>query len=203
MGVGAASVIAPAYIAEISPARLRGRLGSLQQLAIVTGIFVALLVDYWFTTTAGSASKELWFGLDAWRWMFLSLPVPAVLYGGLALTIPESPRYLVAKGRVKEAATVLRRFVAAQPDDKIAEIQQTLESDHEIALSDLRGPRFGLLPIVWAGILLSVFSVSFPRLSAIGLGLTYAIYAAFALLSLVFVLRAIKETQGKELEEMV
>jgi MFS family permease len=135
--------------------------------------------------------------------MFLSLLAPAVLYGGLALTIPESPRYLVAKGRVKEAATVLRRFVAAQPDDKIAEIQQTLESDHEIALSDLRGLRFGLLPIVWAGILLSVFPVSFPRLSAIGLGLTYAIYAAFALLSLVFVLRAIKETQGKELEEMV
>ena len=92
MGVGAASVIAPAYIAEISPSRLRGRLGSLQQLAIVSGIFVALLVDYWLATKAGSATKELWFGVDAWRWMFLSLLIPALLYGGLALTIPESPR---------------------------------------------------------------------------------------------------------------
>src|SRR5674536_396103 len=62
MGVGAASVIAPAYIAEISPASIRGRLGSLQQLAIVTGIFVALLSDYALAAAAGGASAELWFG---------------------------------------------------------------------------------------------------------------------------------------------
>jgi SP family sugar:H+ symporter-like MFS transporter len=157
MGVGAASVIAPAYIAEISPAGLRGRLGSLQQLAIVTGIFVALLVDYGFATSAGSASNEFWFGIDAWRWMFLSLLVPGVVYGVLSLTIPESPRYLVAKNRLPEAAAVLRRFIAGKPEDKIEEIQGTLKSDHDFRLSDLLGPSFGLLPIVWIGILLSVF----------------------------------------------
>ena len=109
LGVGAASVIAPAYIAEISPAHLRGRLGSLQQLAIVSGIFVALLVDYALVAGSGSALAPLWFGLAAWRWMFLSLLVPALAYGLLALTIPESPRYLVAKEQLDKAAQVLRR----------------------------------------------------------------------------------------------
>src|SRR5918911_4334352 len=70
LGVGAASVIAPAYIAEIAPAHLRGRLGSLQQLAIVTGIFVALLSDAFLAALAGGAEHDLWFGLPAWRWMF-------------------------------------------------------------------------------------------------------------------------------------
>jgi MFS transporter, SP family, sugar:H+ symporter len=157
MGVGAASVIAPAYIAEISPAHIRGRLGSLQQLAIVVGIFVALLVDYALATAAGGAGKELWLGLEAWRWMFLSLMLPALVYGTLSLQIPESPRYLVARERLAEARTVLDRYVGGNTEAKIHDIRQTLVSDHEMRLSDLRGPRFGLLPIVWVGILLSVF----------------------------------------------
>jgi MFS transporter, SP family, sugar:H+ symporter len=70
IAVGAASVIAPAYIAEVSPAHLRGRLGSLQQLAIVTGIFAALLSNYFIAVGAGSAIAPLWFGIPAWRWMF-------------------------------------------------------------------------------------------------------------------------------------
>ncbi|WP_051114305.1 sugar porter family MFS transporter [Actinopolymorpha alba] len=157
MGVGAASVIAPAYIAEISPARVRGRLGSLQQLAIVSGIFVALLVDYALATAAGGAMRDLWFGLPAWRWMFFSLLVPAVAYGSLALLIPESPRYLVASGRLAEARGVLEEYVGGDPDEKIREIQGTLAAARRTRLSDLRGPRLGLLPIVWVGILLSVF----------------------------------------------
>src|SRR5690242_17213927 len=87
LGVGAASVIAPAYIAEIAPASIRGRLGSLQQLAIVSGIFVALLSDYFLATSAGSATDTLWLGLAAWRWMFITLTVPALAYGILALQI--------------------------------------------------------------------------------------------------------------------
>ncbi len=157
IGVGAASVIAPAYIAEISPAHIRGRLGSLQQLAIVSGIFVALLVDYGLATAAGGATKELWFGMDAWRWMFLSLAVPALTYGVLALQIPESPRYLVAAHRESEARGVLARYVGGNVEAKIREIQRTLVSDHPVRLGDLRGPRLGLLPIVWVGILLSAF----------------------------------------------
>ena len=75
LGVGIASVIAPAYIAEIAPASLRGRLGSLQQLAIVTGIFISLLVDYIFATVAGGSTQVVW-GLPAWRWMFLAMCHP-------------------------------------------------------------------------------------------------------------------------------
>src|SRR3569833_1973107 len=91
IGVGAASVIAPAYIAEISPASIRGRLGSLQQLAIATGIFIALLVDALLARTAGGAGEDLWLGLEAWRWMFISLALPGLVYAVLSMTIPESP----------------------------------------------------------------------------------------------------------------
>src|SRR3954470_10161801 len=87
--VGVASVIAPAYIAEVAPARIRGRLGSLQQLAIVTGIFLSLLIDYVLATAAGGSEKDLWLGLEAWRWMFISMAIPSLLYGGLALTLSE------------------------------------------------------------------------------------------------------------------
>jgi MFS transporter, SP family, sugar:H+ symporter len=103
LGVGAALVIAPAYIAEIAPASIRGRLGSLQQLAIVSGIFVVLLSDYLLATAAGGANNDLWLGLAAWRWMFITLIVPALAYGILAMQIPESPRYLMFRGRTEEA----------------------------------------------------------------------------------------------------
>ncbi|BDI15238.1 hypothetical protein ANSO36C_10400 [Nostoc cf. commune SO-36] len=70
IAVGTASVIAPAYIAECSPSHLRGRLGSLQQLAIVVGIFIALICDYFIAMSAGSAESPFLFGIAAWRWMF-------------------------------------------------------------------------------------------------------------------------------------
>ena len=159
LAVGAASVIAPAYIAEISPAQMRGRLGSLQQMAIVVGIFAALLTDYALAAAAGGASGKLWFGLEAWRWMFISEALPALIYGVFAGMIPESPRYLVAKHRLKEAAQILYHFVSRTPppDVKIAEIQQTMQVEGTQSLHDLKGPWLGLLPIVWIGILLSVF----------------------------------------------
>jgi SP family sugar:H+ symporter-like MFS transporter len=157
--VGGASVIAPAYIAEVSPAHLRGRLGSMQQMAIVIGIFVALLVDYALAAAGGGASGRLWLGLQAWRWMFISEMVPALIYGVFAGMIPESPRYLVSKHRLEEAAQVLRRFVSRRPppEVKIAEIERTMRLESIQSLRDLRGPFLGLLPIVWVGILLSVF----------------------------------------------
>ncbi|MCW2724890.1 MAG: sugar transporter [Frankiales bacterium] len=158
VGVGVASVIAPAYIAEIAPARYRGRLGSLQQLAIVTGIFIALLTDAFLAFLAGGALHVLWLGLPAWRWMFLSMLVPSVAYGLLALQIPESPRYLVAKGETERAGAVLREVLGtSRVQNKIADIQRTLRREHQPRLGDLRGTSGGLLPIVWVGILLSVF----------------------------------------------
>jgi sugar porter (SP) family MFS transporter len=158
LAIGAASVIAPAYIAEISPADLRGRLGSLQQLAIVLGIFAALLADYVLVQVAGGSRKDVPWGGPAWRWMFITAAVPAIAYGLLALLIPESPRYLVKKGRIDDAKEVFTRVVqVADPEAKIREIKHTIAKDHPVRLSDLRGRLLGLQPIVWVGILLSVF----------------------------------------------
>ncbi len=160
IGVGIASVIAPTYIAEVSPAHARGRLGSMQQLAIVLGIFAALLSDAWLAGAAGGAAQPLWFGLAAWRWMFLVAVVPALIYGVLVFGIPESPRHLVAKGRTGEARTVLQQVLGigseAALDAKLHDIEHSLRSEYRPRLRDLRSAR-GLLPVVWIGIGLSVF----------------------------------------------
>lgn len=158
IGVGLASVIAPAYIAEIAPARVRGRLGSLQQLAIVIGIFVSLVVDYALAALAGNSKADLWFGLEAWRWMFLAMCIPALAYGFLSLTIPESPRYLIARGRIGEARGILAVLLGEKGLDlRIESIRATLGREKTPSIRDLRGPALGLLPIVWIGIGLSVF----------------------------------------------
>jgi MFS transporter, SP family, sugar:H+ symporter len=156
IAVGVASVIAPAYIAECSPAQMRGRLGSLQQLAIVLGIFIALLSDYFIAVSAGSAELPFLFGVAAWRWMFLTAAFPAVLYGMAALTIPESPRYLVAQGREQEASTVLAKILDGNVASKIEEIRHTVFKERKPNMSDLFGKNGRLLPIVWIGIGLSV-----------------------------------------------
>jgi MFS transporter, SP family, sugar:H+ symporter len=161
IGVGVASVIAPTYIAEVSPAQIRGRLGSMQQLAIVLGIFAALLSDAWLAGVAGGAAEPLWFGLAAWRWMFLVATLPALVYGTLVLGVPESPRHLVAKGRIDEARVVLRKVLNMHSetalDNKLRDIEDSLRSEHRPRLRDLCGKTAGLLPVVWIGILLSVF----------------------------------------------
>ncbi|WP_433798202.1 sugar porter family MFS transporter [Actinomycetospora sp. CA-084318] len=161
VGIGIASVIAPAYIAEIAPAHIRGRLGSLQQMAIVLGIFVALLSDALLAGVAGGAANEFWIGLEAWRWMFLVGVIPSVIYAVLALRIPESPRYLVAKGELEKAGQVLHSVEESRSPEsvqrKITEIAESLRRDVKPSLRDLTGQRFGLKPIVWVGILLSVF----------------------------------------------
>lgn len=157
LAVGAASVIAPAYIAECSPAHLRGRLGSLQQLAIVVGIFIALLCDYFIAVSAGSAESPFLFGIAAWRWMFWTEIPPAVLYGMSALMIPESPRYLVAQKREAEAANVLTKILGGDVSAKVQEIRQTVLQERQPRFSDLLTRSGGLLPIVWLGIGLSIF----------------------------------------------
>lgn len=159
IGVGAASVIAPAYIAEISPASIRGRRGSLQQLAIVIGIFLALLIDALLARSAGGAGEDLGLGLEAWRWMFISAALPGALYGALALTIPESPRYLVQKGQRDRARTVLAEVLETGVDARIDEISRSVAAEErtDASFADLRGPALGLKPIVWVGVLLSVF----------------------------------------------
>jgi MFS transporter, SP family, sugar:H+ symporter len=159
LGIGIASVIAPAYIGEVAPKSVRGGLASLQQLAITIGIFVALLSDFIFNSAAGNdATAALWLNLGAWRWMFLVGVVPAIVYGWLALSIPESPRYLLLIGKRDEAERVFSTIV---PKDEVQgavdDIEKAIAEDKKNANATLRGRSFGLHPIVWVGIILSVF----------------------------------------------
>ncbi len=158
LGIGIASVVAPAYIAEISPRQSRGGLASLQQLAITIGIFIALLSDALLAGIAGSASNQLWLGLEAWRWMFLVGVIPSVAYGIIALTLPESPRYLLATGHRDEAKAIFANLVPESDlDRQIGDIERSIAEDKEGLKATLRGKAFGLKPIVWIGIILSVF----------------------------------------------
>ena len=161
VGIGFASVIAPGYIAEVSPAKHRGTLATMQQMALVIGIFTALLTSAWFAWISGGAAEVLWLGLPAWRWMLISAALPSLIYGILAIRLPESPRFLAARGRTEEARTVLREVVGMRQeyniDAKITSILGTVKLESRQKFSDLLGGRFGLLPLVWIGILLSVF----------------------------------------------
>ncbi|CAL9347924.1 D-xylose-proton symporter [Nocardiopsis dassonvillei] len=159
IAIGMASVIAPTYIAEIAPAAYRGRLGSLQQLAIVLGIAVSQLADYLIALAAGGSAQNMLGPLQAWQWMLGAEVVPALVYLLLTLLIPESPRYLVRVGRTEEAARILAAVEGGGParlERRIAEIRAALGSETRPRLGDLRG-RFGLLPIVWIGMALSAF----------------------------------------------
>lgn len=157
MAFGAASVIAPAYIAEVSPARYRGRLGSMQQLAIVIGIFVALMSNLLIAQNAGGAAEAWLGGFAAWKWMFWIEAVPALVYLICATQIPESPRYLVIKDRDSDARRVLDKVLGkGAGETKIREIHESLSSEHKPRLSDILGPAL-FKKIVWLGIGLSVF----------------------------------------------
>jgi SP family sugar:H+ symporter-like MFS transporter len=138
--------------------RVIGGLASLQQLAITLGIFAALLSDALLANTAGGADSPLWFGLEAWRWMFIVGVVPSAVYGILSFTLPESPRYLLAKGRTDEARAIFARLVPpADLDHTIRDLQTAIETDRKNAGVSIRGPVLGLQRIVWVGIILSVF----------------------------------------------
>jgi MFS transporter, SP family, sugar:H+ symporter len=158
IGIGLSSVAAPAYIAEIAPPRYRGRLGSLQQLAIVFGIFGALALTWLPFHLAGGSSRQLWLGLAAWRWTYLSELIPALLYFALIFTIPESPRYLVAKQRLSEARQVLSALLGDRDvEPTISRIADTREQERPQSWRDLRKPSGGLYSIVWVGLGVATF----------------------------------------------
>jgi len=157
--VGAASVLSPAYISEVTPASIRGRLSSVQQVMIIGGLTGAFLANYFLAQAAGSSLGAFWLGYPAWRWMFWVQAAPALLFLLTLLVIPESPRFLVAKGRMTEAEAVLTRlFGAGVAATKAQEIRASLVSDHEPKMSDLNDPATGKWRrIVWIGIGLAVF----------------------------------------------
>ncbi|MFF7362617.1 sugar porter family MFS transporter [Streptomyces sp. NPDC008125] len=158
-GIGMASVIGPAYIAEVSPPAYRGRLGSFQQAAIVIGIAISQLVNYGILQIADGDQRGKIGGLEAWQWMLGVMVVPAVLYGLLSFAIPESPRYLISVGKKDRARKILSEVEGKNVDldARVTEIQTAMHREHKSSFKDLLGSRFGFLPIVWVGIGLSIF----------------------------------------------
>ncbi|MEO5598422.1 MAG: sugar porter family MFS transporter, partial [Novosphingobium sp.] len=158
-GVGAASVLSPVYISEVTPASLRGRLATVQQIMIITGLTGAFVANYVLAQVAGSSTAPFWLGIPAWRWMFLMQVIPAAVYFLALLPIPESPRFLVLKGRKEQAHAVLTKlFGSEEADRKVVEIRASLAEDHRPRLSDLIDPSTGSIrKIVWTGVGLAVF----------------------------------------------
>ncbi|MFL6586079.1 MAG: sugar porter family MFS transporter [Luteimonas sp.] len=160
LAVGAASVMSPAYIAEVSSARYRGRLATVQQIAIIGGLFAAFLSNYLLARVAGGSTAEFWAGYEAWRWMFWIEIAPAALFLIALFAIPESPRFLVARDRLDQAERVLVRLYGdVVGRRKLGEIRDSLADDlHRPKFSDLVSKTTGRVrPIVWVGIGLAVF----------------------------------------------
>lgn len=158
--VGAASVMSPAYISEVASARYRGRLATVQQIAIISGLFASFLSNYLLAKVATSSLQKLWWGYEAWRWMFWMEIVPVVVFGVALLFIPESPRYLVARGFRERAQQVLAKLYGNDEGArKLGEIDASLARDHHRPrLSDLIDKQRGRIrPIVWVGIGLATF----------------------------------------------
>src|SRR3954470_19804253 len=163
MAVGAASVLSPAYISEVAPAEIRGRLTTVQQIMIITGLTAAFVVNYVLAKRAGVSTASFWLGLEAWRWMFLMQALPAAIFLVALFMIPESPRFLVSKGREEQATSVLAKLFGSDiAGAKLDEIRSTFSAEHRPRLSDVLTPAgghgfLGIRKIVWVGIMLAVF----------------------------------------------
>lgn len=158
IAVGAASVLTPAYISEVTPAKYRGALSSVQQIAIISGLFFAFLSNYLIAGAAGGAMEPWIAGYEAWRCMFWIEIVPATVFFVALFFIPESPRFLVASGKADKAQSVLERLMGAQAQGLLEQIESSLAEDHHRPrLSDSFAPKTGFRPIVWIGIGLATF----------------------------------------------
>ena len=159
LGVGMASMTAPMYIAEIAPAKQRGKLVTLYQLAIVIGFFVVFLITY---IIGGGGDSHVASELhaqnvsDGWRVMLWSELVPAIAFFGLLFTVPNSPRWLVMKGRMEEAKEVLSKIITNSEDVDIEfnEIKESFTSEHKHGWRAIFGK--GMLFILLLGIVLAV-----------------------------------------------
>lgn len=159
IAVGAASVLAPAYISEIAPARYRGTLTTVQQVAIILGLFFAFLSNFFLADYAGASTAILFMDYEAWRWMFWMELIPAILFFVTLLFIPESPRYLVFSQQHDKARGVIAKLYGdAATEQTFNDIQGSLNQEHKPRLSDLMDKADKKVrPIVWVGIGLATF----------------------------------------------
>src|SRR6476469_3584908 len=157
IAIGAASVLAPMYISEVAPAHIRGRLASLQQMAIVTGLFCAFLSNDILAWLAGGASAILWAGAPTWRWMFWMEAAPAAAFLLGIMLIPESPRYLIFRGKPERAREIFAR-IGADADKLVREVEESLKGERRPRLSDLIIPGTRrIAPVLWVGVGLAAF----------------------------------------------
>jgi sugar porter (SP) family MFS transporter len=134
-GIGAASMLSPLYIAEISPARIRGRLVSINQFAIIFGMLVVYFVNALVARAGVLIGGEEWNVAYGWRWMFASGSLPALIFFVLLFFVPESPRWLVKKGRREEAMAILIRVGgSAHAQTEMAEIEDALAHEERSIL---------------------------------------------------------------------
>ena len=147
IGVGLASMLSPLYIAEIAPAKIRGKLVSMNQFAIIFGMVVVYFVNYYIARQG----DDSWLNTVGWRWMFASETIPAGLFLIMLFFVPDTPRSLVLKSQPEKALDVLIKVNGLEEGKKIlAEIQNTVVSHSGKLFS------FGITVIV-IGVLLSVF----------------------------------------------
>jgi len=147
IGVGLASMLSPLYIAEIAPAKNRGKLVSLNQFAIIFGMLIVYFVNYYIARQG----DDTWLNSIGWRWMFASETIPAGIFLVLLFFVPDTPRSLVLKSQPEKALEVLTKVNGIEEAKKIlADIQNTVVSHSGKLFS------FGMTVIV-IGILLSVF----------------------------------------------
>ena len=162
LGIGLASAVSPMYIAEISPAKMRGRLVSVNQLTIVIGILAAQIINYLIAEKVpegitDSMILQSWNGQTGWRWMFWAGTVPALMFFILSFFIPESPRFLAKSGRWKSAAAILGRIGGAQyAIQEQKEIAETLHgTSSKIDWKALSSKK--VRPVLILGVVLAVF----------------------------------------------
>lgn len=150
IGVGAASMTSPLYIAEISPAHLRGRLVSVNQFAIILGMLIVYLVNY----IIGGIGDEAWNTAMGWRWMFGSEAIPAVLFLLLLFAVPETPRWLCRQNRRNEALKILSKVNGERYAVSELESIDNMVSHEDASLAQLIQP--GLRNALWIGVTLAV-----------------------------------------------
>lgn len=158
LAIGAASIICPAYISELVPAEFRGKLSSIQQIAIISGLTAAFLSNYVLAHAAGGSIHPFWLEYEAWRWMFWVGVIPAAIFLFSLLAIPESPRYLVTRGKSDKALAVLTKlYGATTAKQTVADIYNSIAHDHKPSFSDLIDKTKGRVrPIIWVGVGLAI-----------------------------------------------
>ncbi len=158
IAIGAASVMAPMYIAEIAPGRLRGRLVAVAQFNIVLGILVAFFSNYLLVGV----------GANNWRWMFGVMTIPAAIFFALLFIVPESPRWLVKKNLVREAKNVLTKVGAKNVDSELSDIINSLKEEAGQGVAKLFQRKYNF--VIMCAVLLAVFN----QLSGINVIMYYA-----------------------------